>query len=357
MITYSIGIPKEIKTNELRVSLVPREVKKLTSLNFKVFVQKNAGIGANFYDEDYINAGAIICQSAKDVFDNADIIIKVKEILKDEYYFIKSNHIILTFFHFASNPDLINFMISSKSTCIAYETIMKNDGSFPILAPMSIIAGEQSIINASYHINNMNCISNESYDFTNDIITIIGVGNVGKASAYKAKDLGYKHIHLIDKDIQKLHNFVNDGFYIHEMNISNLTNLIKISTIIIGSIYNSGEKASKLITNDLLELVKENSIIMDVAIDQGGITDQSIPTTIYNPIIKYNKANIYCVPNIPTLVPYKASIDLSKAIFPYLEEILKDNNILFTIHKNDELKRGVNIINGELWNKNLINSI
>jgi len=354
--TYIIGIPKEIKTNEFRVSLVPSEVKKLTDMNITVYVEKNAGIGAIFNDDDYINAGAIICNTAKEIFDNANIIVKVKEILEPEYQFIKSHHIILTFFHFASLPNLISAMIDSKATCIAYETIRKDDGSYPILAPMSIIAGEQAIIYASQHIDLMRNTNYDDYnkrDFTNDIITIIGVGNVGKASAYKAKEMGYKNINLMDKDLDKLNLYKKDGFNIFLMNNMNLIDLIKQSSIIIGSIYNSGEKTSKLIINDMLELVKENSIIMDIAIDQGGITEQSKPMNIYNPIIKYKKANIFCVSNIPSVVPHKASIELSKAIFPYLEDILKDMNIEITIEKNIELKRGVNIHKGTNYNLNI----
>lgn len=345
---YTIGIPKEIKTNELRVSLIPYDVKKLTDLNIQVFIEKSAGICALFNDEDYLNAGAIICETPKEVFDNSSIIVKVKELLNEEYDYINENHIILTFFHFASNPSLIDAMINKKTICIAYETIKKDDGTYPILAPMSKIAGEQSIINATDFIK-------KSKGFITDkVITIIGAGNVGKASAYKAKELGYKNINLIDKDYKKLENFINEGFCIYEMTDKNLIELLKISSIVIGSIYNSGEKAKKLITNDMMDLMMENSIIMDVAIDQGGITEQSEIRNIYDPIIKYNKTNIYCVSNIPSAVPHRASNELSNAIYPYIEIIINDMNIQKTIENNQELKRGVNIYKGEIWNLNFI---
>jgi alanine dehydrogenase len=349
--TYTIGIPKEIKSNELRVSLIPNEVKKLTDLNIKVFVEKNAGIGALFNDNDYLNAGAIICDTPKEVFDNSIIIVKVKELLNEEYDYINKNHIILTFFHFASLPSLIDAMINKKAICIAYETIRKNDGTYPILSPMSIIAGEQSIINAN---NFLKKSQDFDRDFTNDIISIIGVGNVGKASAYKAKEMGYKNINLIDKDYDKLEKYKSDGFNIFEMTNSNLINLLKISNIVIGSIYNSGEKAQKLITNDMLNLMIDNSIIIDVAIDQGGITEQSEIRTYYDPIIKYNKTNIYCVSNIPSIVPHKASVELSNVIYPYLYEIIIDMNIEKTIERIDDLKQGVNIYKGDIWNFNLL---
>ena len=137
------------------------------------------------------------------------------------------------------------------------------------------------------------------------------------------------------------------------MNDKNLIALLKISTIVIGSIYNSGEKANKLITNDMMDLMN-NSIIMDVAIDQGGITEQSEIRNIFDPIIKYKKTNIYCVSNIPSAVPYRASKELSNAIYPYIENIIHDMDIQKTIENNQELKRGVNIYKGEIWNLNLI---
>jgi alanine dehydrogenase len=348
---YTIGIPKEIKINESRVALIPEDVKKLTDLNIKVFIEKNAGLCAIFNDEDYLDAGAIICNTAKEVYDNSIIIVKVKELLKEEIVYINDKHVILTFFHFASTPTLLNDIINTNSICIAYETIQKDDGTYPILAPMSIIAGEHSIINANVFIKNFRGYDR---DYSDDIITIIGVGNVGKASAYKAKELGYKNINLIDKDYNKLEKFIIDGFSIFEMNETNLINLLKISTIVIGSIYNYGEKAKKLITNDMLDLMMEKSIIMDVAIDQGGITEQSIIRNIFDPIIKYNNANIYCVSNIPSVVPHKASKELSKVIYPYIYDIITDMDIEKTINRNEELKRGVNIYKGNIWNFNLL---
>jgi alanine dehydrogenase len=351
--TFIIGIPKEIKTNEFRVSLIPNDVKKFVDMNIPVFVEKNAGIGALFTNEEYINSGAIICETAKEIYEKSNIIIKVKELLETEYDFINDNHIILTFFHFASIPSLISAMINKKPICIAYETIKKDDGTYPILAPMSIIAGEQSIINANGFITNMR---GEYRDYRDDVVTIIGVGNVGRASAYKAKEMGYRTINLMDKDLGKMNEFIGkDGFYIYEMTNMTLIELLKVSTIVIGSIYNSGEKAKKIITDEMLDLMMDKSIIMDVAIDQGGITEQSKIRPVYDPIIKYNKTNIYCVSNIPSIVPRRASMELSNAVYPYIEEIIRDMDIEKTIENNEEIKRGVNIFKGDIWNLNLMN--
>ena len=311
-----IGIPKEIKANEKRVSLIPEEVKKLTeNNNIQVYIQTNAGIGANFTDEDYLKANAIICNTAEEVYLKATIIVKVKEPQIVEYELINETHTIFTFFHFASNKQLSEAMKKTKAKCIAYETIQTKEGVYPILAPMSKIAGEQAIIEADKFINNN--------DKSEQVVTIIGVGNVGKASAYKAKEMGYKTIHLMDKDYDKIIGMKKEGFEVHEMRILTLIDLMKVSTIIVGGVYKNGEKASRMVINDMLKLMPEPSIFMDVAIDQGGMTEQSTPTTIDNPIIKYNKTNIYCVPNIPSNVPREASEKLSKAIYPYLMEEIK----------------------------------
>jgi len=323
-----IGIPKEIKENEFRVSLIPKDVSILTSKGFKVYIQTNAGLGAYFTDNDYINCGANICYSIEEVYKYANLIVKVKEPQEYEYSLINSNHTIFTFFHFANSNYLINAMLNSRATCIAYETIIDNNGKFPILAEMSKIAGEQAIIEANKFRNNFD-----------DIITIIGVGNVGLASAYKAKEKGYKNINLVDKNFEKIKKLENEGFNVYEFNNLKLFDLFSKSHIIIGSIYNNGEKAKKVICNDMLKLLPPNSIFMDVAIDQGGMTEQSIPTTITNPIIKFHNTNIYCVANIPSCVPYQASLKLSSVICPYVIQIANEKI-------NDEIATGINIKNG-----------
>lgn len=336
---YVIGIPKEIKANEKRVSLIPKEVKKIVDKGISVYIQTNAGLDAGFPDNDYIQSGAIICNYIEDIYNKANVIVKVKEPLESEYKLINEKHIIYSFFHFASCPSLLEAMINSKATCIAYETIQLDNKTYPILAPMSKIAGEQAMINAHNFLN-----KNKK-----NIITIIGVGNVGKAAANKALELGYNKINLIDKDFEKLKELKTDIYNIYEMTDENLLKLLKESNIIIGSIYNTGEKAKKIISNEMLELVPINSIIMDVAIDQGGITEQSKPTTIKDPIINYKNANIYCVPNIPSSVPYEASYNLSEAIYPYLDLLLESKNL-----DNIKLKSGLNICNGIICHQSLL---
>ena len=339
--THIIGVPKEIKAYERRVSLIPREVQKIVEKGFKVYVQKDAGELAGYPDNDYISCGALICETAEEVFSHANIIVKVKEPLSSEYSLITDKHTIFSFFHFASCPELLQAMVENKATCVAYETIQV-DERYPILAPMSIIAGQQAIIQAVKHV-----------DFNeDDEVSIIGAGNVGQAAAYKAKELGYKCVNLMDKTYDKI-AFLQ-GFNAYKMTDDNLYHLMKKSKIVVGSIYNTGEKAAKVISDELLDVMQGGSIIMDVAIDQGGMTEHSVPTTISEPIIMYKNVKLYCVPNIPSQAANDASQKISEEVYPYLCMLLDASNLQDAMEKSPEFTSGVNIMNGIIYHKSLL---
>jgi len=323
-----IGIVKEEKKNEYRISLIPEDISfiinynKIKKNNIIVYYQKGAGEGAGYNDEEYLEKGCILCETIEEVYNKSDIIIKVKEPQESEYNLIRDDHTIMAFFHFAGNKKLEELMNKKKTKCIIYETIKDENNNYPILAPMSIIAGERGIMEADRYLNTEIEIRNKE----EDIITIIGVGNVGKSSTRTAIKLGYKKINLIDKDYNKIKEFrdlINNEYNkeleisINEMNDNNLKELLKKSIITISSIYTKGEKADKLIDINLISSMIPKSIIIDIAIDQGGTTELSIPTTIENPYIKYKDICIYCVPNIPSTVPRYASEKLSNAIVNY----------------------------------------
>jgi alanine dehydrogenase len=341
---YRIGIPKEIKEFERRVSIIPNDIKRLFEYNTKditVYVQAGAGHEAGYSDEDYVACGAIILDNIQDIYEKSNIIVKVKEPQSTEYPLITSNHTLLSFFHFAGNKRLINAMVKSRARCYAYETIQDDTGAYPILSPMSIIAGKKAMIEADRYLK-----ENKRKSIHN-IITIIGFGNVGKAAAEQAILLGYQNIKLIDNDYEKIKKIEESNPIIYKayaMNEKNLKYRLLFSDVIISSIYTNGMKASRIITNKLLNLMSPSgSIIMDVAIDQGGTTEQSVPTTLKNPIIKYKKTSIYCVPNIPSTEPTEASIKLSNAIYPYLHSLLYDPSDNNKYYK--ELQKGLYINN------------
>lgn len=342
---FSVGIPKELKLNENRVSLIPIDVAMLIDSGIIVYFQKEAGINSGFKDYEYIDAGAIMVNTIEELYNAANLIVKVKEPQESEFPLIKEKHCIFTFFHFASNKNLLDNMINSKATCYAYETVFQKnaDGKiyYPILSNMSMIAGEQAFIEADSFIK-----YSKYYHYYHIPITIIGVGNVGLASMNCAIKMGYKNIYLLDSDEEKIKKIKDNAdsnentkgiITIYNMNDDNLKLLMKKSIITIGSIYSTGAETSKLLTNDILDTMPPNSIIMDVAIDQGGITEQSRPMTKDDPIIKYNNVSIYCVPNIPSCVPRKASVLLSKSIKYYVMAIAKNRVYEYPELENSKL--------------------
>lgn len=325
---FIVGIPKELKANETRISLIPEDVAKIVNNGNKVYVQSNAGIEAGHTDNDYISIGAEICNSTEEIYNKANLIVKVKEPQVEEYVYINNKHTMITFFHFASNRKLLDNMVDNNVTCYAYETIKKFNhegvGYYPVLSEMSKIAGEKAMIDAIKFM-----FTDNIYDY-NTQITILGVGNAGLSALNIALESGFTNICLFDKDYKKIEKIKQDkgnNINIYEMNDENLNYLVKNSKIIIGSIYNTsnGGPTEKLITTKLLNEMQKGSIIMDIAIDQGGITEQSYQTTVTNPIINYNGIYISCVPNIPSCVPVKASKILSNSIIDYVLAICNNN--------------------------------
>jgi len=334
-----IGIPKEIKGYENRVSIVPKDLIELMnyykSLNkeVKVFIQRNVGKKSGYSDEEYLISDCIrICETIEEVYKNSKLIIKVKEPQPYEYSLIRDDHIIMAFFHFAANKELQDFFNSKKTKCIIYETIKDNNNNYPILAPMSKIAGKQGFKVAHNYINTIT--TNDTTNKT--IISIIGLGNVGYSSFITAIDLGYTNFNIIDINYEKLMNIKsshpNLNINILNSNDSSIENKNEIkktlieSNIIISSIYNTGQHAERVINMEVLDNMKEGSIIIDIAIDQGGTTELSKPTTIENPLISYKNVKIYCVPNIPSTVPEEASIEISKSIKEYIMNNNDDYN-------------------------------
>jgi len=342
----SVGIPVELKANENRVSLIPSDVKKIVDEGVTVYFQKGAGQSAGFRDYEYIEAGAFSRNTIEELYETATLIVKVKEPQEREYPLINEKHTIFTFFHFASNKGLLERMIESNAICYAYETVVIKNAEgkihYPILSNMSSIAGEQAFIEAESFISKR--IPNHYYHIP---ITIIGVGNVGLAFMKSAIRMGYKNIYLIDKDEEKIKNIKNDAdenpdtkgiINTYDMCEYNLRLLMKKSIITIGSIYNTGAETSKLLTNDILDTMPPNSIIMDVAIDQGGITEQSRPTSKDDPFILYKNVSIYCVPNIPSCVPLKASTLLSNSIKDYVVALAKHREYKYPELGNSKYK-------------------
>lgn len=348
MCKYIIGIPKEIKSNETRVAIIPTDIIKIKTLfnNIKIYLQKGAGLKSSYTDNDYINAGVEICETIEELYSKCNLIVKVKEPQESEYNLITDKHVIFSFFHFAGNEKLLKEMINNKSTCIAYETINDNNG-YPILTPMSCIAGENAIIEGDKFLK-----SNNIHITDDTIVSIIGCGNVGKSALNMAINMGYNNFNILDIDENKLKNiekeYSNKNIKSYKIDENNLKKICEVSNIIIGAIYISGEKTSKIITNDMLDLMNNKSIFIDVSIDQGGMTEQSVPKTYNEPIIKYKNTNIFCVANIPSINGVKASKILSNSILKYLIIILNTNTIK-ELFNNNIIKEGINVSDGYIY--------
>ncbi len=348
-----IGVPKEIKNNENRVGLTPAGVFELVKNSHIVYIQQNAGIGSGFFDEDYQAAGAILISSAKEIYSISDLIVKVKEPVDEEYPLIKENQIIFTYFHFASSAPLTKAMIMSKSICIAYETVQDEDGSLPLLTPMSEVAGRMAIQQGAKYlekpIKGRGILLGGVPGVPPGKVLVLGAGVVGIQAAKMAAGLG-AHVTILDVNMKRL-RYVNDVMPNHVVtefsSEYNIRRHIKNHDLIVGAVLVTGGKAPKLITRDMLKEMNPGTVMVDVAVDQGGCFETTKPTTHENPTYIIDDVVHYCVTNMPGAVPYTSTLALTNVTLPY---VLKIANLGWekACELNKDLKKGLNIVKGEI---------
>jgi len=348
-----IGIPKEIKNNENRVSLTPENVLILTEMGHKVLVQKNAGEGSGFTDNDYKKVGAEIVESIKRITDEAEMIIKVKEPLEIEYPLFHKGQIIFTFFHFASNPNLVKAMVKKKVIAIAYETVQNDDKTLPLLIPMSEVAGKLSAqIGASLLTNNYNGRGILIGGVTGTMpakVLIIGAGTAGENAAKVAAGMG-ANVTLLDININRLKflaNILPKNVTLIKSNSSVIDSLCKDTDILIGAVLVAGEKAPKVVMEKNIMEMKKGSVVIDISIDQGGCIETSYPTTHVNPTFIKHGVIHYCVANIPAIVPRTSTIALSNATIPFVID-LANKGFEKAVKESLPLRRGLSIKEGEI---------
>jgi len=348
-----IGVPKEIKNREFRVSMTPSGVAELVSREHKVLVQSDAGVGSGFPNEAYAAAGATIINNAADVFAQADLIIKVKEPLTSEYNFIKEGQIIFTYFHFASSEELTQAMIARKAICIAYETIQKADNSLPILTPMSEVAGRMAIQIAAHYLEKGNGGSGKLIGGVPGVkparIVILGGGVVGTQAAKMAAGLGAEVI-LMDINLNRLR-------YLTDILPANVTCLyptkalieeyLPYTDVLVGAVLIPGGKAPVLASKAMIETMPDGSVVIDVAVDQGGCIETCKPTSHEHPIFLVNNVIHYCVPNIPGAVPATSTNALTNASLPYLIQ-LADKGWKEACKQSQEIQKGLSISEGKV---------
>ncbi len=325
-----IGVPKEIKPQEHRIGLTPDSVKILTSNGNEVLVESNGGFEAGFNNDEYEKAGAKIVEKAQDIFNDAEIIVKVKEPLSNEVKMIRENQIVFTYLHLAAAKELTQGLINSKSICIAYETVTDNNGRLPLLAPMSAVAGRMSV-QAGAHCLEKNqkgrgLLLGGAPGVKPGNVVILGGGVVGENAAIIATGLQAK-VHIVDKSearLKQLTDIFGDKIVPQLSNKIDLEQLISDCDLLVGGVLIPGAEAPKLVTKKMLKKMKRGSVIVDVAIDQGGCVETSKPTTHAEPTYIVDDIVHYCVANMPGGVPRTSTLALNKATLPFLSKIAKD---------------------------------
>jgi len=348
-----IGVPKEIKNNESRVALTPGGTKTLVQQGHEVFVEAHAGENSGFSDEQYKKAGARLLETPDAVFAIAEMIMKVKEPIKSEYKLIRPDQLIFTYFHFASNEELTLAMIETGAVCLAYETVEKVDKTLPLLIPMSEVAGRMSIQEGARCLEKPKGGKGVLLGGVPGVkpanVLVLGGGVVGTQAALMAAGLG-AHVTIADISLPRLR-------YLSEImpanvdtlmsTTSNIEDMLPHTDLVIGAVLIPGAKAPHLITRDMLKLMQPGSVLVDVAIDQGGCFETSHPTTHTDPVYTVDGILHYCVANIPGAVPFTSTLALTNATLPYAV-LLANMGWEKACDKYDDLKKGLNIVNGKV---------
>lgn len=349
-----IGVPKEIKINEKRVAITPAGVEEFVYSGNKVLIEKNAGLGSGFTDEEYIKYGAKIVENIKEVYDNSDMILKVKEPLEQEIELLREGQILFTYLHLAPQPKLTKALLDKKVIAIAYETVQLEDGGLPLLSPMSEVAGRMSIQVGANLLENINGGRGMLLGGVPGVapaeVIIIGGGNVGINAAKIAVGLGAL-VTILDISTKRL-SYLDDIFSGRVItlisNSYNIAQAVKRADLVVGAVLIPGAKAPKLVTEEMVKTMKTGAVLVDVAVDQGGIIESIDKITSHeNPyFIKYDVVH-YSVANMPGAVPRTSTLALTNVTMPYALQIANKGYKKAFIENKDLLK-GLNVYKGTL---------
>ena len=355
------GILKEIKIEENRVSMTPAGVEVLKGHGHTLLVETKAGSGSGFGDDAYAAAGAEIVKTAKEIYDRSDMVMHVKEPMPPEYPLIRRDQIVFTYLHLAANETLTKAMIETRSIDIAYETIQKADGSLPLLIPMSEVAGRMSIQEAAKYLEmeygGEGVLLGGVPGVEPATVLVIGAGTVGTHAAKMACGLGAR-VYVVDSCLSRL-RYLSDvmpkNCFLLISTPETIRRLISEADAVIGSVLIPGAKAPKLVTRDMLKLMKKGSVLVDVAIDQGGCFETSKATTHKDPIYTIDGIIHYCVANMPGAVAKTSTLALTNATLPYAVEIA-DKGWKRAMKENAEIKKGANVVQGQVTFKGVADS-
>lgn len=349
----TVGIPKEIKNNESRVGMTPAGVFELIKNNHTVYVQSNAGEGSGFFNDDYEDAGALILETIAEVYLKSEMIVKVKEPIAEEYDLIQDGQLLFTYFHFASSEPLTRAMMKANAICIAYETVEDEEGTLPLLTPMSEVAGRLAIQQGAKYlekpVKGRGVLLGGVPGVAPGKVLVLGAGVVGIQAAKMASGLG-AHVTIMDINMKRL-RYVNDVMPPHVVtefsSEFNIRKHIKTHDLIIGGVLLKGAKAPNLITRDMLKEMRPGTVIVDVAVDQGGCVETTRPTTHEDPVYIIDDVVHYTVANMPGAVPCTSTMALTNVTLPFA---LKLANMGWeTACNNDKsLKKGLSIVSGKV---------
>jgi len=348
-----IGILKEIKTEENRVSMTPAGVEVMIQNGHTLLVEKDAGKGSGFEDEDYKKAGAEIVATPQETFERAEMVMHVKEPLPAEYGLIREDQIVFTYLHLAAAEELTHALIKSKSINIAYETIQKPDGSLPLLTPMSEVAGRMATQQGAKYLEmaqgGHGVLLGGVPGVDPGTVVIIGGGIVGVNAAKMACGLGAK-VYILDMNLDRL-RYLSDVMPANCIPLmaspATTRKLVKEADVVIGAVLVAGAKAPKLVTREMLKTMSKGSVLVDVAIDQGGCFETSRPTTHSDPIFEVEGIVHYCVANMPGAVAKTSTMALTNATLPYAVQIA-NKGWRRAMRENPEIKLGANVMNGKV---------
>ncbi|MEN8115589.1 MAG: alanine dehydrogenase [Bacteroidota bacterium] len=348
-----IGVPKEIKNNENRIALTPAGAAELVKRGHQVYVQAGGGNGSGFPDEDYIAAGATMLPTIEDVYGIAEMIIKVKEPIEPEYKLIKKGQILYTYMHFASSEALTNAMIENGSVSLAYETVENNDRSLPLLIPMSEVAGRMSALEGAKYLEKTfggyGVLLGGVPGVPPAKVLIVGGGIVGTEAAKMAAGLG-ADVTIMDVSLKRL-RYLDDimpaNVKTMMSNEYNIREMVQSHDLIIGAVLIPGAKAPHLVTRDMLKTMKPGTVMVDVAVDQGGCFETTVATTHAEPTFFVDDVLHYCVANMPGAVPRTSTIALTNATLPYAIQIAEKGWKQACID-SEPLKKGLNVVDGKV---------
>ena len=348
-----VGVPKEIKNNENRVGMTPAGVAELVRRGHQVYVQHTAGEGSGFSDEAYLKVGAQILPTIEEVYAVADMIVKVKEPIATEYPLVRKDQVVFTYFHFACEEELTHAMMKSGAVCIAYETVERDDHSLPLLIPMSEVAGRMATQNGAYYLQKTKGGKGKLMAGVPGVkpanVLVLGGGTVGEAAARIAAGMG-ANVTITDVSLPRLKQLAAEmPANVHTLYSSehNIRQELPTVDVVIGSVLIPGDAAPKLITRDMLKLMEPGTVLVDVAIDQGGCFETSRPTTHSDPVYIEDGIVHYCVANIPGAVPNTSTWALTNATLRYAIA-LADKGWQKACKDDAALAKGLNIVNGKV---------